>query len=1112
MLISLSATLFGQEVKIVVTDSATARKLPYANIYFKTAGIGTTTNADGAAVIDLSKVPKQDTLLVSYVGYELYRRAYAKSSRKPINVEMIPAFNVLTEVTITYERPPNSVKIIREAIKNVRQNYPTDEIGYRSLYRETIEENGAFIQLNEAIMETYYTAYPQKKLDSKIWKDWYYDDSYAFDLQGNRYIMPLLNDFNTKRDRQMVIASRHSKNLSQFGIENALAGDPLLLFALDKIKYQYDFLYPKLLNKYHFNLEGEEELLGELCYVISFFPKATNRRFIVDQSKKNARAIYVGRVFIGKKSKAVTKFEYQLAVDRDFGFFARRVPLDFRVDFHYQKVNDRYYVNTIKQTSTKVVDRQANGEAVLHKMNRELYVLAIETEKPIPPPDSTLFKSTRFSSIQYYPRNYNPSYWDTLDLTVHLALSRKLVEDLEGEEPLEDQLASFATSKKSEIEPPEAEKVYHAFRYHDTTLVDSLHWMAMLAYEDQFKAYLTKENEYALNEIVEDKAYQRKLFDQLNNFYPILSDSTLSTPVGAYIMDEDSLGNSILSYRKDSTEFVQAVNFSEVEGRMTNVHLKEILPNQSKTLLTLFYAQVGSPNGFALVLPFGESQIIDSLSNVYSIAWARDSILVYAEQDEVGRAGELYARNVTTAEDSLLFSESDRTFDIELARDGEHLFCTVQSKTENEIYHVSTPLTSVSLTLLKARESGVLNTIKSYGAYYLLVSDEEKGSSFLRRDYDVASPWETIAEGGKNFHVEDFTLVGNRLVVSGYEKSIPKLKFLKRGTTRWQELDVELGIGQYFLDAHQVENESMSFTFSSPSFPSQRLIYHFEKNVLEKKEQIRKLSPNEFRYNSIKRLWASSHDGEEIPITLIKNYAVGTKSKGLILKTYGAYGANTTPGFYPDESILLQQGYTIAYAHVRGESILGRNWYKQGRVLLKKNAILDYLACAEYLINKKITTTDRLVGYGNSAGGLVVAQAANLRPDLFQTIVLDHPYLDVVNTMMNDSLPLTVDEYKEWGNPSDKEVFDYIMEYSPYQNIWPQDYPNVLLIAGFQDIQTPAWQIAKYAAKLRANNLCDSKIVLRTDMSSGHAGSRTGKEWIRAFAEEYSFVKIKLPE
>ncbi len=220
----------------------------------------------------------------------------------------------------------------------------------------------------------------------------------------------------------------------------------------------------------------------------------------------------------------------------------------------------------------------------------------------------------------------------------------------------------------------------------------------------------------------------------------------------------------------------------------------------------------------------------------------------------------------------------------------------------------------------------------------------------------------------------------------------------------------------------------------------------------------------------------------------------------------------TTPSFNAQDAILLEQGYTIAYAHVRGESILGQSWYKTGRELQKSNSILDYLSCAEYLIKKGYTTSELLIGYGNSAGGLIVAQAVNLKPELFNTIILDHPYLDVINTMMNDTLPLTIDEYKEWGNPEEKEVYDYIFKYSPYQNIKPQQYPNVLFIASYYDFQTPIWQVAKYSARLRENNLSESEVIMLTDMSSGHIGNTTGKEWIKLFAEMYSFTKQKNKE
>ncbi|HKL40206.1 MAG TPA: prolyl oligopeptidase family serine peptidase, partial [Cryomorphaceae bacterium] len=598
----------------------------------------------------------------------------------------------------------------------------------------------------------------------------------------------------------------------------------------------------------------------------------------------------------------------------------------------------------------------------------------------------------------------------------------------------------------------------------------------------------------------------------LSEFYQTVSDSTQDIKIGAFALDEDSLGNEVLLYREDSSALVLALNFNAIEKSLGEVYLKRIIPNESKTTLALQYQKVGSLSDFVFVVPFGSESVIDSISKVYSIEWLNDSTMAYAKQDEIGRAGELYSRGILSSTDSLLFTEEDKTFDIEVFRDDEHLFCTIQSKTENEIYLINANPVGHFLELLKGRESGVQNTIKAFDEYYLLVSDENRGTSILRSSFDRKEDWQTIAEIDKNFHIVDFSILGNRLVVSGYEKSISKLKFMEMSNGKWQDPKLKLGIGQYFLHSKLSDPNKLGFTFSSPAVPSQSFVYHFDTEKLTKREPRFELSPMKHRYNSVRRMWAKSYDGTAVPITVVNNGAAPKGSGGLILKVYGAYGANTTPGFYADESILMQQGHTIAYAHVRGESILGADWYKEGRVLQKKNSILDYLACAEYLIKKKLTTREKLIGYGNSAGGLVVAQAANLRPDLFNTIILDHPYLDVVNTIMNDTLPLTIDEYKEWGNPNESEVFDYIMGYSPYQNIEPQHYPNVLLAASYQDFQTPVWQIAKYAAKLRENNLGTSLVVLRTDMNSGHMGSRSGKEWIKDFAEEYSFVKLKLGE
>ena len=198
--------------------------------------------------------------------------------------------------------------------------------------------------------------------------------------------------------------------------------------------------------------------------------------------------------------------------------------------------------------------------------------------------------------------------------------------------------------------------------------------------------------------------------------------------------------------------------------------------------------------------------------------------------------------------------------------------------------------------------------------------------------------------------------------------------------------------------------------------------------------------------------------------------------------------------------------FTVAYAHVRGESIMGNEWYQEGKLLNKEHSFEDYIACAEHLIKEEYTNPRSLIGYGNSAGGLIMGVVVNRRPELFNTVILDQAYLDVLTTMMDETLPLTTDEYKEWGNPKAAAVYNYIKNYSPYQNIKKQRYPNLLFTASSNDYQTPLWQIAKYVAKVRANNTGDTTILFSTDFGSGHAGSTTGKEWMKKLSFQYAFV------
>ncbi|MEP0213864.1 MAG: prolyl oligopeptidase family serine peptidase [Cellulophaga sp.] len=1101
---------FGQEISILVLDFETNEPLPFANIYFKISGIGASTNMEGLASFEQSDLKDKDSVVVSYIGYDKQTQLYSKNNPKTtFQIKLKSSLQVLSEVVVTYAKPPKPEKIIKTAIKNTSKNYSNKPIIYQSLYRETIEENDTFIQLNEAIVNTHYTAYPQKKLDRKIWEDWFYDESYASELEGNRFFHPLLKDFNTKEDKQVILASRHSDNLSNYGIETTLIGGPLLLFAFDKIKYQYDFFNPAILNKYHFQHQPTETINGEACYVISFYPKTTNRNFSIDQSRKNKSPIYIGRIYISKDSYALLRFQYKLAIDRDFGFFAKRMPLDYQVEMNYKKQGGLYHIQNIKFSETKKVGVEENGESILHKANKEIYVVDIQTENVKPFTDSSLFKSTRFSSIKHYKNNYNPGYWMEIELADSLQLSPKIISDLEKNQPLLKQFESHKQEQKLDLPIPVASRKHFSFNYHNTSLIDSLHWMALPAYESKLKAYLTDENKYARNELIEDKKYQKKLFEQLNTFYEKTSDSEREIKPNSYFFEEDSLNNDILYYQNDSINRVEVLNLSLFETKHNDVFIKRFIPNKSKSMILVLYQKTGVIGDFATILPFGEDIEIDSISNVYTVQWHSDSTILYTKTSDIGSARELCFYDIRNRMNSTIYTEYNPEFDVEITKIDELLFCTIQSKTENEVYLIKPNLPFPEIELIKKREKGVIAKVKIKNGIYLLVNDEKVGSSIEFHTFSDPGNQSLFTSSYKDDYIVDILPMKDKTIALVYDKSMPKLKFIGHNDDKWQELELKLGIGDYHLISTDDTTNSFLFSFSSPSQPYSKYKYNFNTSKLDVVSKTESVNPIYYKYISTKRIWAKSHDGVKIPITIVKNRAATKSNSGLILKVYGAYGAITTPSFDAQDAILLEQGYTIAYAHVRGESILGQSWYKSGRELQKEKSILDYVACAEYLIKKEYTTSELLIGYGNSAGGLIVAQATNLKPELFNTIILDHPYLDVINTMMNDTLPLTIDEYKEWGNPKNKEAYDYILKYSSYQNIIPQQYPNVLLITSYQDYQTPIWQVAKYTARLRENNLSDSEIIMLTDMNSGHIGNTTGKEWIKLFAETYSFTKEK---
>jgi oligopeptidase B len=255
------------------------------------------------------------------------------------------------------------------------------------------------------------------------------------------------------------------------------------------------------------------------------------------------------------------------------------------------------------------------------------------------------------------------------------------------------------------------------------------------------------------------------------------------------------------------------------------------------------------------------------------------------------------------------------------------------------------------------------------------------------------------------------------------------------------------------------------------------------------------------------RIFATASDGTKIPISIV--YKRGTKLDGrnpTLLYGYGSYGASITPTFSSNRLSLLDRGVIYAIAHIRGGGELGEEWREAGRMMMKKNTFTDFIASAEHLIKEKYTSSDRLIIQGGSAGGLLVGAVVNMRPDLFKAVVAEVPFVDVVNTMLDASLPLTTSEYIEWGNPNEKAAFEYIKTYSPYDNVKAQNYPTMLIKVSLNDSQVPYWEGAKFAAKLRAMKTDNNLLLLKTNMGAGHGGSSGRYDYLKEVAFNYAFM------
>jgi oligopeptidase B len=519
------------------------------------------------------------------------------------------------------------------------------------------------------------------------------------------------------------------------------------------------------------------------------------------------------------------------------------------------------------------------------------------------------------------------------------------------------------------------------------------------------------------------------------------------------------------------------------------------------------------------ILATGEL-LADRIANTSdALEWANDNrTFFYTVLDAAKRPYRAFRHELGASSDTLVFQEDDARFNLGLAktRSRRFVFIETASSVTSELRYLEADDPSGEFRVLLPRRQAVEYDASHHGEhFYIRTNDQAKNFRLMRTDVSntSAETWETVIPARSGVTIEGVDSFEDHIVVYERERGLEKICIRDGSGALSHYVEFPEPVYTFAATGNAEYNTNLlRFNYTSLVTPASVFDYdvHTRERELKKQYQVRG-GYDASQYRS-ERIFATASDGVEVPISLV--YRKSFERNGttpLLLYGYGAYGHSIDPRFSSDRLSLLDRGFVFAIAHIRGGAELGEEWHDQGKLRHKKNTFTDFIACAEHLLAGRYTSTNRLAIMGGSAGGLLMGAVLNLRPELFHAAIAKVPFVDTLNTMLDPTLPLTIAEYEEWGNPAQEEFYRYIRSYSPYDNVAPCEYPAMLVTAGLNDPRVSYWEPAKWVAKLRALKtdlkMTDSNVLLlKTDMGSGHFGPSGRYEGIKEVAFDYAFL------
>jgi oligopeptidase B len=685
------------------------------------------------------------------------------------------------------------------------------------------------------------------------------------------------------------------------------------------------------------------------------------------------------------------------------------------------------------------------------------------------------------------------------------------------------------------IKAPTANKIHQEIETHGDVRIDNYFWMRLS--DEQKNAeekdeqttnvldFLNAENDYYNQVTHHTKDFQTSLFEEMKSRIKQDDESVPYKKNGYFYITKFEKGQQYPVYtrKKESLDAKEELLFdvNELAKGHDYFQLGGLNVARNNELAAFSVDTISRRQYVIQIKNLVTGEIYnDKITNTNGgSVWANDNkTLFYTKKDTTSlRSYKIFKHVLGTdeSEDIEIFHEADDTFGTFVTKTKSNKYIIVGSfstlSTEYQFLDADNP--NDSFKIIQKRERNLEYDIAHFENHFYIRTNKDNATNFKLMKTPVSATsqenWVDVIAHREDTLLEDMSIFKDYLVLEERNNGLNKIRIKRWDNTKdyYLPFDEET----YSANVHanpDFDTDIIRYSYNSMTTPSSVIDFNLDDKSKEVKKEQEVLGGKFDKTNyTSKRIWAKARDGKKVAVSLVhrKDTELNEKTP-LLLYAYGSYGATISDGFSTTRLSLLDRGFVFAVAHIRGSEYLGRNWYEDGKLLRKQNTFNDFVDCSKFLIENKYTSSNHLYAMGGSAGGLLMGVIVNMNPELYNGIVAQVPFVDVISTMLDESIPLTTGEFDEWGNPKHKEYYDYIKSYSPYDQVAEKAYPNMLITTGYWDSQVQYWEPAKWVAKLRENKKDDTVLLLNTNMEAGHGGASGRFDALKEVAKEYSFI------